>query len=616
MAGLSLDQSFAAPFYTGGATNTLVPFLYDVAVAGRGYMLDRKVMGSGDLPLVSSIRATRAQSDGSNEPGEQSLNPDDLWRRSQQSFHLGAGQDYLDRDDSLRSRYHTSKGIDPWTRGQISLLPATTEVLDSANTNLRLMPAGSRLYAADGTALKYTTDLSSWTTVTGTSGSTILSLASDGYYVWAADGANIYRTDTSTGAASSWTTTDADYIGYVKGRLMYTDGNVLGYVSNMATPTLTALFTHANSNFVWINSFAEGPSAIYAAGYAGDKSLIYRVSITAEGTSLAAPTVAGELPDGEIISAIGSYLGNILIGTSKGARFATVNTDGSLTIGALIPTSGSVRCFEGQGEFVWFGWSAYDSTSSGLGRMSLRYFSDTSALKPAYASDLMVTSQAAILDVVTFSDRRVFSVSGDGVYAAHATNLVASGTLTTGRMNFGISEKKIPLFVDATFGASFAGSVAIGYATNGSSSFTATAGTISDTASDLATVTFDLTEDQVDQIELQFTLSRSGSVSSSGPTLLRHTVKAQPVPVMRRKITLPLLLSDKVELATAKFVQVDVPFELGVLEDLRVTKQVVALQIGDESYSAVLEDFDFVASHPTKSRSFWNGTCVCQFKTF
>src|SRR5690606_22764098 len=102
---------------------------------------------------------------------------------------------------------------------------------------------------------------------------------------------------------------------------------------------------------------------------------IYKITITKEGTGLDAPIVAGELPDGEVIASIGSYLGFILLGTSKGARFCTVNSAGDLTIGSLIPTSNPVQCFEGQGEFIWFGWTGYDGTHGGLGRMSLRNFS-------------------------------------------------------------------------------------------------------------------------------------------------------------------------------------------------------------------------------------------------
>lgn len=608
--GISFSSNFSASWFSGTPTNVDVPHKWDVSIGGRGYMLDRKMMASGQYPLISTIRATRAQSDGSQEPGEQSLNPDDLWRRTQQSWHLGAGQDYLDREDSSRYRFRSSKGIDIWTRGQISLLPATAEALNSSSTNLHLMPAGSRLYCADGTALKYTTDLTNWSTTTGTSGSSITSLASDGYYVWITDGSNVYRTNTGTTSASSWSTTDADILGYVKGRLMYADGNVIGYFSDMTTPTSTVLFTHATSTFAWVG-FAEGPGHIYAAGYAGDKSLIYRISITREGTSLDAPVVAGELPDGEVIHSIGSYLGFILLGTSSGARFCTLDGQGNLTIGKLLETSSAVKCFEGQGEHIWFGWTNYDATSTGLGRMSLRDFSDIDALAPAYASDLMVTAQANVLSVCTFLDRRVFSVSGDGVYAESTTSLVSSGSIDCGLVNYGITEQKIAAYIDLMFTASFAGTSQTYYSANDSGTFNSV-GTVTTAGSTNAT--FAVSETALDQIEIRHTLTRDGSDATAGPTLLRYTLRSLPVPALRRRIVLPVLLHDAIQ-TNSGLVTVDVAEELNALEGYRTTRQVLSAQVGHESFSGSVEDYDHIAMQPTRDRGAWQGTCVVQIKT-
>lgn len=608
---VSFSGTFSTPFYTGGATTSLVPHKWDVAIAGRGYMLDRKRME--ETPLFSSIRSTRTQSDGSNEPGEQSLNPDDLWRRSQQTWHLGAGQDYLDRDDSLRSRFRRSKGINPWVRGEISLLNATIESLNSANTNLLLMPAGSRLYVADGTALKYTTNLTSYSTTTGTSGVAITGIASDGFNVWVTDGSNVYKTDTSSTSASSWSTEDADVLGYVKGRLMFSDGPEIGYFSNMVTPTATSLFTHASSTFTFVG-FAEGPTHIYTAGYSGDKSLIYRIAITAEGTSLGAPTVAGELPDGEQISSIGSYLGFIFLGTSKGARFCTHDSQGNLTIGKLLATPNPVNGFEGQGEFVWFGWTNYDGISTGLGRISLRNFASVESLEPAYASDLMVDTQASVLGVCTFLNRRVFSVSGDGVYAEDTAKLVASGTLDSGYIRWGISEQKIPLYLDIACKATFAGTIQAYAAMDGEKSYTLM-GTHTSSAQNTINDTFPLGQDPADQVEVRLVLSRDGSTTSTGPTLLRYTVRVQPVPNIRTRIVLPLLLFESVETNAKTTERVDVAFELGSISGLRSSKQVVAVQVGSELYAATVEDFDHLAFGPTRDRSAWNGTLIAQFKT-
>ena len=93
-------------------------------------------------------------------------------------------------------------------------------------------------------------------------------------------------------------------------------------------------------------------------------------------------------------------------------------------------------------------------------------------------------------------------------------------------------------------------------------------------------------------------------------------MRAQPVPQLRRRIVLPLLLADRVQTRTRTTVTYDPGEELGVVEGWRSTKQTVTVQIGHESYASTLEDFDFVATHPTNgSNQFWHGTCIVQFKT-
>jgi hypothetical protein len=603
------SDGFNLPFFTGTAASALVPYKFDCAIAGRGFMLDRDMLTQASL--ISSIHTTRAQGDASPEPGEQSLNPDDLWRRSQQSWHYGAGQPYLDREDSIRQRFHTSKGIDPWTRGQISLLQDTTLSLSSTGTAMPLSVAGTRLYAGAGSALKYTTDLSTWSTVTGTSGSTILGTTSDGTNIWFSDGANCYVTTSSSSSASTINSRHADYIKYVKGRLLFAVGPQLWQVTNMATYADNNLWSHHAADWTWV-SFTEAPGCILAAGYSGDKSYIYKITLQPEGTNLNAPSVTGELPDGERIYSMGSYLGYVFLGTSRGVRFCTFDIYGNFNIGAIIPTPYPVRCFEGQQEYVWYGLSNYDGVSGGLGRVSMRTFTDTQALKPAYASDLMVTTTNDVRDVVTFADRRVFSVSGVGVYAEDLSHIVASGTIDCGRMNWGITEKKIPLYLDAMYAGNFTGSATSYYSPNGDGTWHPI-GVHSSVSDDPITDTFQVSESPVDQIEIRHVFT--DSVTASGPILLRYTVRAQPVAALRRLIVLPIIMADRVETNARTYQQYDVQEELSIIEGWRMSKEVVNLQLGSESYAAAVEDFDFFASHPTTDRSFWNGTCVINLKS-
>ena len=69
------------------------------------------------------------QIDTSSEPGEQSLTS--WWYRSQSSFHLGCGMEFFDvvrRKDTDQYRFDHSLHVDPWTKGEVSLLPEYREI--------------------------------------------------------------------------------------------------------------------------------------------------------------------------------------------------------------------------------------------------------------------------------------------------------------------------------------------------------------------------------------------------------------------------------------------------------------------------------------------------------
>jgi hypothetical protein len=78
------------------------------------------------------------------------------------------------------------------------------------------------------------------------------------------------------------------------------------------------------------------------------------------------------VPSGETVRSIYTYQGSVFIGTDKGVHMAAADSGNNLTVGGLIPTSGPVYDFEGQGSFVWFTFSNMDASSTGLGRISPR----------------------------------------------------------------------------------------------------------------------------------------------------------------------------------------------------------------------------------------------------
>ena len=575
----------APSYYTGTGATQLVPDVFPVAINGRPYMLD---MASNQMSRQFDARV-RDSVDQSAEPGESALNPQGLWRRSQSSWHYGAGQEYSDTADAEPFRFFTSKGVDVWGKGKLSLLPDTTNVYTTTGTNLFVTTAGARLYGSDGQSLKFTTDFNTVTTVTGTNASAIFGVTSDGFNVFFsyADG-NIDKTTASIGTASDYITgISAGKLAYVKGRLMVAgQGADKHKMWNIVTaPDSSAnnpspLFTHKNTNFQWVG-FAGGQTHIYAAGVAGNISLVYKTQIENDATALAAPTVAAELPQGEIITCIYGYLGYIIIGTEQGFRFCSATEDGNLVIGPLVETDSAISAFAGIGKYVYFGLTNFDATSTGIGRMDISVF--ISVNQPAFASDLMATAQGAVQDIHEFNGKPLFTVSGQGVFTPHATNLVASGFLRSGIYRWGVPDAKFIPKLDLRC-LPLTGSVTLSVAADGGQfeDFTAF-----DTA-EAKEKTLDGLESKIFEAEIKVTLTRSAG-GTTGPTLTRWMARAYAAPLRSQIFTVPLIMHHKLKVAGREYWQ-DVDDELRRLRDLVENPRVVTYQENTETFAVVIEN--------------------------
>jgi hypothetical protein len=571
-------------------------------------MIDTKSNGFGrqfDARVRDSV-------DQSAEPGESAINPQGLWRRSQSSWHYGAGQTYSDTADAEAYRFRSSKGVNIWNRGEITLLPATSLAYSSSSSNLYMTTAGSRIYGSEGQLVRYTTDWSTFTTVTGTDASNIYGITSDGYNVFFsyANG-DIDQTNAGTSAASNYITgIEAGALGYVRGRLMVAgQGADKQKIWNITTTpgssanNPSALFTHPNIDFNWVG-FAGGQNQIYAAGYAGNKSLIYKTAVKPDGTSLDIPTVAAELPLGEIVTNIDAYLGYVVIGLTTGLRFCSSDSDGNLVVGPLIETGTSVNAFAAIGQYLYFGWTNYDTTSTGIGRLDIG--TQISTNQPAYASDLMADVQGTVVDIHEFGGGVVFTVAGSGAYRPHPTNLVASGTLDSGIYRWGVPDTKfIPKWDLRT--EPLYGTVALSVAAD-SGDFRSigsqfTEGTLEST--------FDGFESKVFEAEARLTLTRSATDSTKGPAVTRWLGRAYAAPLRSQIFSVPLLLHHKLNIRGFEY-SVDVDTELNYLRDLVENPRVVTYQENASTFSVIVEDVRWqpVDSANNHNAWDWNGTCT------
>ena len=595
-------------FFTGTGSTQVVPYIYPVAINGRPYMIDTK---SNDFGRQFDARV-RDSVDQSAEPGESAINPQGLWRRSQSSWHYGAGQTYSDTADAEAYRFRASKGVNVWNRGEISLLPATTQAYASASSNLYMASADGRIYGTEGQLVRYTSDWTTFTTVTGTAASNIYSIASDGYNVFFsyANG-DIDQTNAGTSAGSAYITgIEAGVLAYVRGRLMVAgQGADKHKIWNITTTPGTtqnnpgALYTHPNTNFNWVG-FAGGQNQIYCAGYAGNKSLIYKTAVKADGTALDIPTVAAELPLGEVVTNIDAYLGYVVIGLTTGLRFCSSDSDGNLVVGPLIETGTSVNAFASIGQYLYFGWTNYDTTSTGIGRLDIG--TQIAVNQPAYASDLMADVQGTVVDIHEFDGGVVFTVAGYGAYRPHPTNLVASGTLDSGIYRWGVPDTKfIPKWDLRT--EPLNGTVAISVASDSGDFRTVGTQVLAGSLES----TFDGFESKVFEAEARLTLTRSATDSTVGPTVTRWLGRAYAAPLRSQIFSVPLLLHHKLNIRGNEY-WMDVDQELDYLRDLVENPRVVTYQENFDTYSVIIEDvrwtpLDSAANHNAWD---WNGTCT------
>lgn len=606
--GVSFPFVGTEAYYTGTGTSTLVPEIFPVAINGRPYLVDVK---SGEYTRQFDQRVRDSQ-DTSTAPGESAISPQGLWRRGQNSWHLGAGQQYADVADSQDFRFYKSKGVDVWTKGQLTLLNGTKVSLANTATTSNMVVQDGRVYVSFNGDVKYTTDpyasSPTWTDCTGEPGGTCVSMATNGdviYFGFANDGIRKLDPAVSISAISGTkfiNTTDNYYmLGFAKGFMFGAHDHQLRNIQNSGSNAV--VISPFETAFSWVG-VATGQNAVYAAGYSNKKSLVYKVTIKADGT-LDTGSVALELPTGEVATSISGYLGSILLGTNKGVRYCTTDSSNNLIAGALIPTSGDVKKFTSEGRFTWFTWSNYDGTSTGLGRLDLSNFIAPNT--PAFATDLMYTSTANVLNVVTFNDKHCFVVSGVGVIAEDSDNLVASGTIEPGIYQWGIPDRKFAPRVDIRV-EPLVGSVSAEVAVeNGGYNSIGIHSDAGDTEH-----TFIAPENKFITASYRFTLTRATAVT--GPTLIRWMSRAYAAPIRSRLISVPVLLHERHNINNKDY-YFDVALERDLLEELVANPTIITYQEKDDQFSVIVEDCRWIPRLVSGTDWLWEGTMVVIMRT-
>jgi hypothetical protein len=596
----------------------------------------------GGMPFLSAInderKMTRAgapikkdQFDNQNIPGEQSLAS--WWLRSQMTFIGGAGLLYQDpsADNQYAIRYGESVGLNPWTNGKLSLLRETSQrIADGSADKHHLVgwnDGTDRYWSAVGTALK--SDTGAATTVIAWGGAaTIRSLTSDGTRYYAADNVSVWRgTGNGAGAALCATGTTNVVVRWVKGRLMLAQDNLVYEVDNAGAKTLR--FTHLNPSFTFTD-FAEGTNAIYASGGAGSQGAIYKFGLDTTG---AVPTLssggvqAAQLPRGEVVNAITTYLGTFVgIGTSRGFRVGQIDDNGDIQYGPLLITnSAGVNAVAAYDRFFFAGATNGIDGSSGLYRVDLGQPLQSGDVSPsvrfAYATDLQAHVTGTVSAVTNFgnSDRIVLAVIGQGSYLESASTLESTGYLKTGRIRYNTIEPKIFKFVTVRTPAPLWGSVGVSILDPGGGDTSvltaAQGGSVA-----IENVILPAPTSAAEWVQLRLTLTRSTTDATKGGEVNAWQLKAMPGAVRQRVFTYPLACWDYEQTQSGQRVGTEgrTLARLAAFEQLFARGDAVAFQDLKNEISdlVVIDDYRFEQSaQPGANKSVFGGVLWVELRT-
>lgn len=571
---------FTGSFFAGtSATLSSVPHSWPCALNGRGYILDDRNVRYVDGHIEKSVATLKQQQQTSDEPGERSLNPEGAWRRATSSWHHGAGQTHREGATADSHRFRSSKGVDPWTRGQLTLLAGTALAHASAGSTVQVVASQGYLYYLNGNSV-YRTDLTTTTVCTGTPAAAATSICSSGSAVYVAFGAsNIYKIVGTVG--TSFVAQATTTVGVAKQRILGSNAHVL---YDFSAALATVVYTHVDTSFRYVG-FADGTGHIYAAGNSGDSATIYRIAVTDDASALGKPIVAGRLTIGETVTAIFGYANLLFIGTSQGFRVATQTSNGDLEIGALVQLGVAVNCFSAWGQYVWFGWSNYDAVSTGVGRIDPATQNATGGY--AYASDLMVTGQGTVRGVAHLAGVLAVGVDTVGVYKPSGT--VASGSIDSGVITFDVTESK--LLAGGTLSYTGTGTAALQVSVDGDP-FT----TMNEAGMNLAGVNF----------ETRTSITGSATVTS-------WVMRAFPQALPSRLIFAPLLIADRVEWQGNERA-FDIAAALDDIRSLWSSKTPTTYQEGLDSFAVTVEDFEYRKINPVNNYKQWAGTCTVKMK--
>jgi hypothetical protein len=220
----------------------------------------------------------------------------------------------------------------------------------------------------------------------------------------------------------------------------------------------------------------------------------------------------------------------------------------------------------------------------------------------------MATAQGDVLGIVNWDGKRLFSVSGQGLYY-QSSDLCADGYMETGTWRWGIPDRKfVPRFDTRT--KPLTGTITTAFAFDGGSYIDLPP--VDDAATTETTTVGP--ETGFSDLAIKLTFTRSATTATSGPTLTRWQARAYAAPIRARIFSVPVLLHKKLRVHNREL-PMNVASELAFLEGLVNDASIVSYQEGNDSYNVVVENVEWIPLDSTNSNWEWEGTAVITLRS-
>lgn len=553
-----------------------------VTIGTHSYVADLSKM------VRRPISSIRQQVDQGGEPGEQTLDTQAIWKRTQSDFILGQGQQSFDQEqESNRRRFRAGRGIECLSkRRTLTNVAALSNEVGWASgvTAARILRTPSNWWTVPiGGTIYRSTDFSSVPDGQSISGTTAATDATVfGSTVYIATGTAVFSGSATGTSVSSFSTEDVDVIDAALGRLVCGhDGDLFELDS---TGARIDIYAHPNPTWAWTD-FCAGNAGIYCAGSDGARSEIHLITVIDANGALAPPYPVGSLPVGEIIYAIEYFGGILAIATNRGVRIAQASQAGLLTYGPLVELN-EVKGIQFDGRFLYAACSYLPEwLSPGIVKLAVDRF--TAPLTPAYAGGWRINdgNPHRLLDVGVYEDNyndrtyvyAVSTISGTGYgWFTSSLSTKEDGEFWSGIITYGTPEPKTlrSIEIDCTITGSGVLTAELwdrkGGTLYGSASSSGTG--------DLTVTVTPSTEMRTESCEL-YLLLEGDSV-----TVKRWTVRAVPSPrYMAEEIVVPLMLASEVLADNGSYLQFDPEAEWNYLTTLMRTRAEVDYVFGNET---------------------------------